>query len=452
MAMPTTSRMTTTTLSPPRTPIPKTPELTVFADLLAHNYKLDIELRSDLHSFLDVARALPPLQLKVALIQQATALSNQQTLLETQSLCSTIHEVATKIYKSLSDNARITKEQMSEITAACKVVFYTGRRFEFSNEDFKAEVVPYLEKHTDANGLSMIFEDKTRAHHKLLIAKVGLAASNTKTWLRRTLVNSLPAVEKNNQGISVTELATSLSRKCLGDAKHVRPKHAIWVVIIRYFIRQHAELRFVVSSDNNDTNDDELEFPIGISTVPAKRNHTGAVVSQNSDGKRIEHFWRQITQLWKARNKMYGSSDLQCDGWSNFIGDCVKEELVLFPSDRLSLVVGDKSAAAAALTGAASSPVGGRLSGALREGAAGSRRPLASSNAGNTDTPSLPGKSGARSLPSGLDQLMATPTPFTFGSSTTSTNPRMFTFSNMASSSGITLPPLNSLGGGSSRH
>ncbi|KAJ6525774.1 hypothetical protein B0H19DRAFT_1198978, partial [Mycena capillaripes] len=356
-------------------------DLTVFVDLLANNYKLDIELRNDLHSFLDVARSIPPVDLKLALIQQATALSNQQMLLDTQSLCSTIHE-------SLSDNARITKEQMSEITAACKAIFYT--------DDFKAEVVPYLEKHSDTNGLSVIFGDKTRAYHKLLVAKVGLAASNTKTWLRRTLVNSVPATEMNNRGISVTELATLLSKKCLGDTTHVRPKHAIWVVIIRYFIRHHPDLRFVVSSDNSDTNDDELEFPLGISTVPAKRSHNGAIVAHHSDGKKIEHFWRQITQLWKACNKQYGSSDLQCEGWSNFISDCVKEELLLFPSDRLTLIMGEKSAAAAAAS-ATSSLVGGRLSGALREGAVGSRQPLTPSNAGNTTFPSLTGISGTRS-------------------------------------------------------
>ncbi|KAJ6531351.1 hypothetical protein B0H19DRAFT_1191400 [Mycena capillaripes] len=377
-------------------------DLTVFVDLLANNYKLDIELRNDLHSFLDLA-----------LIQQATALSNQQMLLDTQSLCSTIHEVVTKIYKSLSDNARITKEQMSEITAACKAIFYTGRRFEFSNEDFKAEVVPYLEKHSDTNGLSVIFGDKTRAYHKLLVAKVGLAASNTKTWLRRTLVNSVPATEMNNRGISVTELATLLSKKCLGDTTHVRPKHAIWVVIIRYFIRHHPDLRFVVSSDNSDTNDDELEFPLGISTVPAKRSHNGAIVAHHSDGKKIEHFWRQITQLWKACNKQYGSSDLQCEGWSNFISDCVKEELLL------SLPI----SAAAAAASATSSLVGGRL---------GFPQPLTPSNAGNTTFPIDFGLAG-------LDHLMATPTP-------------MFTFGNMASSSGIGYPPASELAGeGSSR-
>lgn len=59
-----------------------------------------------------IVRSLPPTQLKMALIQQATILSNQQLLIETKALCSTVHDVATKIYKSLSDNAQITKHQM----------------------------------------------------------------------------------------------------------------------------------------------------------------------------------------------------------------------------------------------------------------------------------------------------------------------------------------------------
>ncbi|KAF7349989.1 hypothetical protein MVEN_01300200 [Mycena venus] len=337
-------------------------ELTVFFYLLANNYKLDIELRSDLHSFLDVARSLPPLQLKIALIQQATALSNQQVLLETKAICSTVHEVVSKVYKSLSDNLKITKEQMSEITAACKTHF-TGRRFEFSNDDFKVDVIPYLEQHADTNGLAMIFEDKTQAHHKLLVGKVGLAASNTKTWLRRTLVNFLPDPKKNNRGVSVTTLATYLSNKCLGDSKHVRAKHAIWLIIIRFFIRHNEDLRFIVSTDNAAVDDDELEFPTSISMVPAKRAHTGAVVAQNSDGKRIEHFWRQIT---------------------------------LFPTDRLALIVGDKSpSATAAATATASSSTGGRLSGALREGAS-ARQPLTPVNAPDTNLPRLPGFGGMR--------------------------------------------------------
>ncbi|KAJ6554596.1 hypothetical protein B0H19DRAFT_151426 [Mycena capillaripes] len=52
----------------------------VLVDLLANNYKLDIELRNDLHSFLDVVQSLPPVQLKMAIILQATALCNQQVI------------------------------------------------------------------------------------------------------------------------------------------------------------------------------------------------------------------------------------------------------------------------------------------------------------------------------------------------------------------------------------
>ncbi|KAJ7820409.1 hypothetical protein B0H14DRAFT_3472364 [Mycena olivaceomarginata] len=384
-------------------------ELTVFVDLLANNCKLDIELRSDFHSILDVARSLPPLQLKMALIQQATALSNQQVLLETKSLCSTVHEVVSEVYKSLSDNLKITKEQMSEITAACKTHFFTGRRFKSSNDDFKADVIPYLEQHTDTNGLAMI-EDKTRAHHKLLVGKVGLAASNTKTWLRRTLVNSLPDPKKNNHGVGATTLATHLSKNLATACIE--------------------EFRFIVSSENATVYDNELEFPGAISTVPAKHTHTGAVVAQNSDGKRIEHLWRQITVLSKARNKLYKSSDLRSQGWSNFISDCVREELQLFPTDRL--------APHPAITATASSSTGGRLSGVLRE----APRP--------TPTSRLFPVSAA------CVHMIAMPTPFTFGNSVSnSASPLIpsFTFENAASSrsSGVTLPPLSSLGEGSSK-
>ncbi|KAJ7363897.1 hypothetical protein DFH08DRAFT_949532 [Mycena albidolilacea] len=410
----------------------------VLVDLLANNYNLSLDLRSDLHSFLDIVHSLPPMQLRMALIQQATTLSNQQLLIETKALCSTIHEVATKIYKSLSDNAQITKHQMSEITAACKVLFYTGRRFNFSNEDFKADVIPYLEKHADTNGLAIIFADKTRAHHKLLVAKVGLAASNTKTWLRRIVVGSLSDNEKQTPGMSVTALATYLYKKCLGGgtSENVKPQHAIWCAILRSILRNNADLRFVISTDNTCNDDDEeVEFPTVPSTVPAKRSRTGAVIAQNTDGKRIEHFWRQITVIWTALNKKHGSTDLQCEGWTNYINCCVAEELTLFPNDRLALIVGNKNAVAASATPAPASF--GRLSGALREGGTSSRQPLTSTSAGNASLPTLPGVFVGRPPLGALDQMMLTPTPFTFG--------------NSAVSSGLTLPPLNSLGGGSSR-
>ncbi|KAJ7919965.1 hypothetical protein B0H13DRAFT_2319888 [Mycena leptocephala] len=369
---------------------------TVLVDLLANNYNLNLDLRSDLHSFLD---------LKMALIQQATILSNQQLLIETKALCSTVHDVATKIYKSLSDNAQITKHQMGEITAACKALFYTGRRFNFSNEDFKAEVIPYLEKHAETNGLAIIFADKTRAHHKLLVGKAGLAASNAKTWLRRIVVGSLPDNEKKTPGMSVTALATYLYKKCLGGgaSENVKPQHAIWCVILRSIIRNNADLRFVISTDNDD--DDEVEFPTALSTVPAKRNHTGAVITQNTDGKRIEHFWRQITVFWTALNKKHGSTDLQCEGWTSYINHCVAEELVLFPTDHLALIVGNKSTAASRVYRACCCLL---IRSAVRSVARG---------AGNASLPTLPGTFAGRPPLSAIDQIMSAPTPFTFGNS-----------------------------------
>ncbi|KAF7350670.1 hypothetical protein MSAN_01627500 [Mycena sanguinolenta] len=349
-------------------------ESAVLVDVLANNFNLSLELRSDLHSFLEVVQLLPPTQLKMALIQQATALSNQQLLIEQKMLCSKIEALATKIYKSLSDNLTITKDQMSEITAACKVAAFSGRRFTFSNEDFKSEVIPYLEKHASTNGLAIVFADKTRAHHKLLVAKVGLAASNTKTWLRRIIVRSLPDPGRENPGMSVTALATLLYKKCLGGgtSENVKPQHAIWCMIIRSIVRNHADLQFVISTDTAD-NDDNDSVPAAPATIPAKRNHQGSVVNQSSDGKKIETFWFQTTAHWSALNKKHGSTDLQCEGWTRYLNNCVAEELALFPTDPLALIVGNKSASTA------SPPVSmpARLSGALREGGmASTRQPL----------------------------------------------------------------------------
>jgi hypothetical protein len=82
----------------------------------------------------------------------------------------------------------------------------------------------------------------------------------------------------------------------------------------------------------------------------------------------------------------------------SFISDCVREELQLFPTDRLALIVGDKSptaTAAATATATASSSTGGRLSGVLREGAS-ARQPLTPTNVPNTNFPPLPSFGGMR--------------------------------------------------------
>ncbi|KAJ6554595.1 hypothetical protein B0H19DRAFT_1377432 [Mycena capillaripes] len=175
------------------------------------------------------------------------------------------------------------------------------------------------------------------------------------------------------------------------------------------FVCHNADLRIIENSDD-DTNDDD-EFPEHLNqTIPAKRAHTGT-----------------------ARNKMYRSTDLKSEGWSNFISDCVREELALFPSNPLTLIVGDKTTAGAAGAASALSSFGGRLHGALRDGVADSRQPLVPSNAGNTMLPALP-VVGARQPVSSLDRMMLTPTPFTFGStSVPSSASPMFTFGNSSS-------------------
>ncbi|KAJ7780684.1 hypothetical protein DFH07DRAFT_949911 [Mycena maculata] len=390
----------------------------VLVDLLANNYDLTIEYRSDLHSFLEVARGLPPKELKIVLIQQATTLANQQHLIETKAICSMINETVTKVSASLSVNARITKEQISEIGAACKVVFYSGRCYNFSNEDLKAEVIPYLEKHSAVNGLEILF--KTKTNHKLLTASVGRVLSYTKTWLRRTFITSIPDAAKNNCGLSVTALTTLLAKKCLLGSENAKAKHAIWVLIVRSFIRNNTNLRVVLGLDASDDDDDD-EFSAAVSadpppTVPAKRNHAGT----------------PITVLWMERNQKY-TPDLQSPGWTEYINACLKKELTLFPSDPLALIVGNKSSGGTAPAAAASAM--GCLSGVL--GGTGPRQPM-TPNASNANPTALPGIFSGQPPFRTMDDLMNTATPFTFGNST--------------SRSGLTLPPLNPQAEGSSRH
>jgi hypothetical protein len=144
----------------------------VLVDLLANNYNLSLDLRSDLHSFLDVrvffflyltfkslvpdCALAPPYAAQDGShptgnnsLQSAALDRNQGAMFDNPRGCDENLQVPLRQctdyqapnglvlpFHSLS----LTLLQ-SEITAACKVLFYTGRRFNFSNEDFKADVI-----------------------------------------------------------------------------------------------------------------------------------------------------------------------------------------------------------------------------------------------------------------------------------------------------------------------
>ncbi|KAJ7126469.1 hypothetical protein C8R43DRAFT_1029137 [Mycena crocata] len=312
----------------------------LLADHLANNYGLNDELRSELFAFYDVASQLPPANLKVALIQQATMFQLTQLLTETKELCASTSEAAATIKKLITANAVVTKEQRAEITSATRVVFFqSGTRIDFSNDAIKTDSVPYLEKHKATNGCAIVFQAGNKALHKLFLVEAGRGASYCKSYIRRILIQSLPD-GKQNLGYGITSLTSELAKKCLGGTENAKPKHAIWIVILRYFIRHNDALRIAAASDaragDTGLDADDPDFPAAV--APAKRTHSGIIKIRTTDGQILEAFWRQMTSLFQGANKEHGDN-FKTAGWKQFINTAVKEELALYPNDKLALIV-----------------------------------------------------------------------------------------------------------------
>ncbi|KAJ7177169.1 hypothetical protein C8R46DRAFT_1078284 [Mycena filopes] len=394
--------------------LPPTEEL--LADHLANNYSLDAENRGELEAFSEIARALPRAHYKVALILQATSLQNHQLLREMKTGFAGLEETLSFVRKSLSDNVTLSKDQTGEIAAACRVLFYSGRRQVFDNDALKPELTTYLKKYKATNGLSVLFEDHTQAHSKLLAIHVGRALSGVKSFIRRSLIKSL-SDGNANPGCGVTAITTQLAKKCLGGSENAKPQHAIWCLIIRSFIRSDADLR-MSPADAADEGDEEFPEELAPLTVPAKRTHSGTVKVQSSDGKIIAAFWSRVRVLFARKNKVFGDQDLKSEGWTNYINSCVAQEKIAYPGDQLAAIVGTDVTPTAASSSS-------RLSG------------ISSPFANDTVNSRTPIASGSR--PHGVHLS----TPFGFGG-----NERLHTptgFTGGSAGSGIRLPPLNHL-------
>ncbi|KAJ6611855.1 hypothetical protein B0H10DRAFT_2283841 [Mycena sp. CBHHK59/15] len=295
----------------------------LLVDHLANNYNLEDIYRDDLHSFLSIARPLPEVQLKIALVQQATALQTQQLLSEVKQICGSFRATTMDIQNSISQNIVFTKDQQAEVTAACKLQIFDGRRIEFDNEAIKADIMPYLKKHKESNGLNSFFEETTNtARYRAISKLVGRQASYAKTFVRRTILQSIS--DKNRS--SLTTLTALLARKCLGASENASPKHTIWCAII------------LPTKDDGD-DEDEQET----STVPVKRSRNGNRKKVTGDSELLEDFWVEVGALFKEKNKSWGS-DLKAPGWALFVNVSIVEEQRLHPEDSLLLIPTTNSA------------------------------------------------------------------------------------------------------------
>ncbi|KAJ7348329.1 hypothetical protein DFH08DRAFT_1079837 [Mycena albidolilacea] len=369
-----------------------------------------------------LARSLPGLQCKVALIQHAGTLQNHQLLLEVMSMCTSIQSTVTTLRKATLDTAKFSTEQKFEMNAACRAVFFTGRLTDFDNEILKPEVVTYLKKYMDTNGFKLFFEDKSHAHSKVIFVQVGRSLSGIKSFFRRSVLKSLPD-DKGSIGCGLTDFANTMAKKCLKGAENVKAKHAIWLLIIRSFVLTDAELRTAPAEVGN-VDDDDAEFPAAL--LPAKRTHSGTVKTQTSDGKLIAAFWDRAALLWKRKNKEFGTADLKSEAWTGYINACVVQEKKLFPNDALALIVGS-GAAVAPPTGPSVNRLSGLPNHSMPNEVGGSRQALMPRMFNGQQPPATFG-----SRTSTLDHLMNTPTNFT----------------GVPSGAGLHLPALNMLGSG----
>ncbi|KAJ6607267.1 hypothetical protein B0H10DRAFT_1956365 [Mycena sp. CBHHK59/15] len=231
----------------------------------------------------------------------------------------------TDVQNLISQNIVFTKNQQAEVTAACKLQIFDGRQIEFDNDAIKADVVPYLKKYKESNGLNSFFEETTnRARYKAISKLVGRQASYAKTFVRRAVHDTLS--EFHLSLILVQDSAVALlACKCLGASENASPKHTIWYAIIL---------------PTKDDQDDEDEEP---STVPVKRSRNGNRKKATGDKEYLEDFWVEVGALFKEKNKSWGS-DLKAPGWAHFIDVSIAEERCLHPEDSLPLIPTSNSA------------------------------------------------------------------------------------------------------------
>ncbi|KAF7368098.1 hypothetical protein MSAN_00876000 [Mycena sanguinolenta] len=373
-------------------------DTSLLVDHLANNYGLDNDYRGELHTFSQLARSLPCVQSKVVLIQHANTLQNQQAIEQLMRMCTTIQNNIDTLLQSVSNSTKFTLEHKAEITAACKAVFSTGRLTDFDNDSLKPQVILHLKKHKDVNGFKLFFEDMSQAQSKALLNLTGRTLSQVKTSFRRMVIKSLPG--ENNVGCGIKELTNTLGSKYLGGTENVKPKHAIWLLIIRSFVRTDPELRMAPADVDSDND-------VALSRL---RPVTASSLRPSGIDRK---------KLWKRKNKQFGTVDLKAAPWTSYINNCVVEERVLFPNDALALIVGNDG-------GVAPAPATlNRLSGVSSE-AGGSRGPLPLTAVTNTSTAST--SSGNRAS---LDNLINTPTLFTYNGAP------------MNSGSGFVFPSLN---------
>ncbi|KAJ6569930.1 hypothetical protein B0H10DRAFT_2238100 [Mycena sp. CBHHK59/15] len=196
-----------------------------FADSLCNTLGLNAKLRSDLHMFLKLLKDLSRSQTIPMIYQMATNFYTQQLILNSHTDYTAIAEVLNKVKIALAQNLDLTKEQRTEVTAACKLIMWDPKRTDYDNDAIRLDVTAHLKKHQGSNGFKPIFDSKGQARIKALNQFIGLQASYAKSLFRAHIKESL--------GKCVTLATTSGMRKLVGSTENITPVHAMRMVILQ---------------------------------------------------------------------------------------------------------------------------------------------------------------------------------------------------------------------------
>ncbi|KAJ6550890.1 hypothetical protein B0H10DRAFT_1968721 [Mycena sp. CBHHK59/15] len=155
-----------------------------FADSLCNTLGLNAKLRSDLHMFLKLLKDLSRSQTIPMIYQMATNFYTQQLILNSHTDYTAIAEVLNGVKIALAQNLDLTKEQRTEVTAACKLIMWDPKRTDYDNDAIRLDVTAHLKKHQGSNGFKPIFDSKGQARIKALNQFIGLQASYAKSLFR----------------------------------------------------------------------------------------------------------------------------------------------------------------------------------------------------------------------------------------------------------------------------
>ncbi|KAJ6567883.1 hypothetical protein B0H10DRAFT_1043329 [Mycena sp. CBHHK59/15] len=140
-----------------------------FADSLCNTLGLNAKFRSDLHMFLKLLKDLSRSQTIPMIYQMVTNFYTQQLILNSHTDYTAIAEVLNEVKIALAQNLDLTKEQRTEVTAACKLIMWDPKRTDYDNDAIRLDVTAHLKKHQ--------FRTPLGVHAVIIPSSLGLSTS-----------------------------------------------------------------------------------------------------------------------------------------------------------------------------------------------------------------------------------------------------------------------------------